>query len=1153
MSGSSSDSSSISSCEEKTFKTNGEKKSNAQSKNGSSSVPVNSSVLQTFYSSISPPSSTVSLPSNSFSNKSSSSGMNSSSNRSPSSSSSCLKTETKKSFTKNTSNKSSPSSSPPSSVSPFPSTSSSSSSPSCLLNLSTRDSYIRKASFLTSRNRLSEALLVYDEALKKFSNDSDLYNCKGVCLRNLNKPDEAMECYNKALALDSNNASACNNKGVIYKERDEYDKAIQCYLHALSLDRHHRTATTNLAVALTDLGTKLKSEGRHKEALEKYHEAIRTDPTYSPCFYNLGVIHSEMGDYQCAIGMYNDAIKLNPRYVEAYNNLGAICKNMGQLQQAIMFYERALHLNPNFEMSKGNIAVALTDLGTQIKTQGNIKEGVRLYKKALVYNPYYADAYYNLGVAYGEQFKYDKALVYYQLAISFNPRCAEAYNNLGVIYKDRENLDKAIYFYSKALEVNPNFSQTLNNIGVIYTVVGKMTEAHEYTRRAIEANPNYAEAYNNMGVLYRDQGDVHLAVQAYEKCIAIDPNSRNALQNRLLALNYLHTIPVEAIYEASLDWGNKFISSRKQYTSWNCDINHFNQNAFSVTKNKNNATSRLLRIGYISPDFFTHSVSYFIHAPLVHHDKKKVHITVYSNVIKEDDKTQMFKALCDEWKSVVNVSDAEVARRVHEDKIDVLVELTGHTANNRLDVMAFKPAPVQVTWIGYPNTTGLSTVDYRITDSIVDPPTTKQPYVEKLYRMPNCFLCYTPYHDLPDICQKTPAIENQFVTFGSFNNVAKMGTNVIKLWSEVLLLVPESRLLVKAKPFANSVIQKRFVSQFESFGVSADRLDLMGLIPQCADHLKTYGLMDIALDTFPYAGTTTTCESLLMGVPIVVLKTENNHAHNVGVSLLTNMGLDELIAENEKQFVQIAVQLAKSPERLIKYRETIRSRMLKSPLCDGAVFARHLEYAYAEMYNNYVQKMKKSGGKITSSSPTVSCKNSTNVLNKQKKNEDNEEGAVGTGSSVDRDMNKSIISDINSIIKNINNNTTQYMFDSLNEQKSGKKKKKNKKKKSNSEGLGDANLDVQQNAEDDEEEKNEKEIEEKEEKSKQNKNLNKTFFFGKNNETKEDEDDEDDEDEDDDEEEEKKEEEKEEKINAQKSDVSKILEKNQKFSIHCES
>ncbi|EPR64534.1 O-linked N-acetylglucosamine transferase [Toxoplasma gondii RUB] len=829
---------------------------------------------------------------------------------------------------------------------------------------------LKKAAFFNSGNRPHDALLLCNAGLEVYAEDADLWNCKGVTLRALGRLQEALDCCREALRLDPGNTNALNNIGVALKERGELLQAVEHYRASLVANPHQPTCRTNLAVALTDLGTKLKQEKKLQAALVCYTEALTADPTYAPCYYNLGVIHAETDDPHTALQMYREATRLNPSYVEAYNNMGAVCKNLGKLEDAISFYEKALACNANYQMSLSNMAVALTDLGTQQKASEGAKKAISLYKKALIYNPYYSDAYYNLGVAYADLHKFDKALVNYQLAVAFNPRCAEAYNNMGVIHKDRENTDQATVYYNKALEINPDFSQTLNNLGVLYTCTGKIGEALHFAKRAIEVNPNYAEAYNNLGVLYRDQGDIEDSVKAYDKCLLLDPNSPNAFHNKLLALNYLENLPENEICRVSEKWGLHFLSSRSPYTSWLCPpvtispalpssavrspARPSSSSASSSPASPGDSSaSRVIRVGYIGPDFFTHSVSYFIHAPLVYHDKAKFHITVYANVIREDEKTQMFKTLPHRWRSIVGLNEQEVARIIREeDRIDILVELAGHTAHNRLDVMACKPAPVQISWIGYPNTTGLKTIDFRITDAVADPLTTTERYVEELVRMPNCFLCYQPPPDFPKHvpAKPPPVLDHGVVTFGSFNNLAKLGNQVIEIWSRILNAVPNSRLLVKARPFANKEMQRKFKAKFEAHGISGDRIDAMALIPACMDHLMVYSLVDIALDSFPYAGTTTTCEALVMGVPVVSLRRPNIHAHNVGATLLVNYGLPELIADDPEQYVRVAVELAGDVERLKRYRQSIRESVLeKASEPHAKQFTRDLEELYRQL------------------------------------------------------------------------------------------------------------------------------------------------------------------------------------------------------------
>ncbi|CAL9114534.1 unnamed protein product [Musa textilis] len=795
------------------------------------------------------------------------------------------------------------------------------------------------ANILRSRNKFADAQVLYESIIENDSTNVEALIGKGICLQMQNYLRQAFACFVEAIRLDPQNACALTHCGVIYKDEGHLLEAAESYQKALKADPSYKLAAECLAIVLTDLGTSLKLAGNTDEGIQKYLEALKVDSHYAPAYYNLGVVYSEMMQYDLALSCYEKAVVERPLYAEAYCNMGVIYKNRGDLEAAIACYERCLTVSPNFEIAKNNMAIALTDLGTKVKLEGDINQGVAYYKKALYYNWHYADAMYNLGVAYGEMLKFDMAIVFYELALHFNPHCAEACNNLGVIYKDRDNLDKAVECYQMALSIKPNFSQSLNNLGVVFTVQGKMDAAASMIEKAIIANPTYAEAYNNLGVLYRDVGNISLAIEAYERCLQIDPDSRNAGQNRLLAMNYIDEGLDDKLFEAHREWGRRFMNLYPQYTSWDNPKD----------------MERPLVVGYVSPDYFTHSVSYFIEAPFSHHNYANYKVVVYSAVVKADAKTLKFKDRVLKkgglWRDIYGVDERKVASMVRDDKIDILVELTGHTANNKLGMMACRPAPVQVTWIGYPNTTGLPTIDYRMTDGLVDPPNTRQKHVEELVRLPECFLCYTPSPEAGPV-SPTPALSNGFITFGSFNNLAKITPNVLRVWATILCAVPNSRLVVKCKPFCCDSVRQRFLSTLEQMGLESLRVDLLPLILFNHDHMQAYSLMDISLDTFPYAGTTTTCESLYMGVPCVTMA-GSVHAHNVGVSLLTKVGLGRLVAKTEEEYVKLALQLASDVSALGELRMTLRELMSKSPVCDGAKFTHGLESTYRNMWHRY--------------------------------------------------------------------------------------------------------------------------------------------------------------------------------------------------------
>ncbi|KAK4766417.1 hypothetical protein SAY87_008059 [Trapa incisa] len=822
------------------------------------------------------------------------------------------------------------------------------------------------ASILRSRNKFSDALTLYESVLKKDSSNVEAHIGKGICLQMQNMGRHAFESFSEAIRLDPENVCALTHTGMLYKDEGRLVEAADAYQKALKSDPSYKRAAECLAIVLTDIGTSLKLGGSTQEGIQKYYEALKVDPHYAPAYYNLGVVYSEMMQYDTALQFYEKAALERPMYAEAYCNMGVIFKNRAELETAIVCYERCLAISPNFEIAKNNMAIALTDLGTKVKLEGDINQGIVYYKKALYYNWHYADAMYNLGVAYGEMLKFDMAIVFYELAIHFNPRCAEACNNLGVIYKDRDNLDKAVECYQLALSINPNFSQSLNNLGVVFTVQGKMDAAASMIQKAIAANPSYAEAYNNLGVLYRDAGNISMAIAEYEQCLKIDPDSRNAGQNRLLAMNYINEGHDDTLYEAHRDWGTQFLRLYPQYTWWE----------------NSKDPDRPLIIGYISPDYFTHSVSYFIEAPLTYHDFQNYKVMVYSAVVKADAKTIRFRENVLKngglWKEIYGIDEGKVASMIREDKVDILVELTGHTANNKLGTMAYRPAPIQVTWIGYPNTTGLPTIDYRITDSLADPPEKKQKHVEELVRLQNCFLCYTPSPEAGPV-GPTPALSNGFVTFGSFNNLAKITPRVLQVWARILVAVPNSRLVVKCKPFCCENIKQSFLAMLEQLGLDSLRVDLLPLILHNHDHMQAYNVMDISLDTFPYAGTTTTCESLYMGVPCITMA-GSVHAHNVGVSLLTTVGLGRLVAKDEDEYIDLAINLASDITALSNLRMDLRDLMLKSPLCDGLNFTAGLELTYRNMWRRYCKgdmpaskRLEVLGQKKASEEPSISA------------------------------------------------------------------------------------------------------------------------------------------------------------------------------------
>ncbi len=359
---------------------------------------------------------------------------------------------------------------------------------------------------------------------------------------------------------------------------------------------------------------------------------------------------------------------------------------------------------------------------------------------------------------------------------------------------------------------------------------------------------------------------------------------------------------------------------------------------------------RPLNIGFVSGDFRSHSVSFFLLPLFDAHDRERLRFFCYSNSRREDDISRRLQQPVYAWRNIASRNDADTAELIRSDDIDILIDLSGHTSGHRLELFCLKPAPIQATWLGYPDTTGLGSMDYRISDAVCDPPGESDAYnVEELVRLPGGFLCYRPPDAAPAVAA-APVNNNGHVTFGSFNNLAKVGRDVVAVWAAILKRTPGSRLLIKSHSLAAAKVRRHYLEMFADVGIEAERLTLLSRTPDAAAHLAKYHAVDIGLDPFPYNGATTTCEAIWMGVPVVVLGGNRHAATRYGALLLTQVGIEELIADDIDEYVDKAVALACDRNRLDQLRSGLRQMMQNSPLCDGNRIALEMEAALYEMW-----------------------------------------------------------------------------------------------------------------------------------------------------------------------------------------------------------
>ncbi len=638
----------------------------------------------------------------------------------------------------------------------------------------------------------------------------------------------------------------------------------------------------------------LFQSGQIDAAKTLFEQVCHLDPSDAEAWCSLGVVHGILEEHVAAANCCQRAVTLRPGYTEAYNNLGAALTELGRLDEAIASHRRVLQIDPN-----------------------------------------HAGAFYNMGNALSARGRLDDAIACYREALRLQPTEIDVWVNLGQTLHFAGSIGLAIDACQRALQIDPNCAEAHNNLGVALAEENRLTEAEQMYRRAVHLKPVYISAWRNLGLLLLDQGRQHEAVTELRKAAHLGPNDIEAHSALLFALNYDPASDGETIFAEHKSWGGKLVR----------------QHSGARLNPSNGDPERRLKIGYVSPDLRAHSVAYFIEPVLANHDPETIETYCYAEISQPDAVTARLKPLATHWRDTFGRTDGEMIDMIRNDGIDILVDLTGHTTHNRLPVFARQPAPVQVSYLGYPNTTGLATMNYRLTDIEADPPGQEAFHTEQLTRLPQGFLCYTPPDTAPPV-STLPAYTSGHVTFGSFNNLAKMTPEVIALWSRILHAVPGARFIIKNKSMKDEPTRARFLALFREAGIPAERVDLIAWVPETEGHLSLYHRVDIALDTFPYNGATTTCEALWMGVPIVTLA-GNRHAARVGVGLLTRVGLTDLIAQTQEGYVDLSVRLASDLDLLAAQRGRLREQMARSRLCDGAGFARDLEAAYREMWQKW--------------------------------------------------------------------------------------------------------------------------------------------------------------------------------------------------------
>jgi len=736
---------------------------------------------------------------------------------------------------------------------------------------------------------------------------------------------EAKTLYSRILAAAPQHADALHFMGLLACQIKQHEPGLALIRESIALHPN--------AIYYNNLGNMLRESGERDEAIQAYRNAISLKADYAEAYSNLGNVLRENGDAKGALEQCARALELHPGYAQAYNNLGNALKDLGEFHAAAASYGKAIAANPGF-------VEAHLNLGHVRRAQGDLDAAAASYRNAATLAPQMAAAHDGLGGLALFRGEVDAAIEHYRRVVALEPQSAHACNTLGNALNAAGRVGEAIPVYEQAIALDPEFPDAWHNLANALRRQGVPTRAVVCARRAIELRSDTPSFHNNLGAILADLSQFDAALASYRAARALDPDFGESHTCVLFGQSYVTDWSAQAHLADARYFGERMAARATPYRQW-------------PVLDEPRGGARALKIGFVSADFRKHPVGYFLECVLSHLDRSRIEPIAYSNGLQSDELTVRIKPRFAAWNHVADMSDEALARAIRDDRIDILVDLSGHTGRNRLPMFAWRPAPVQVSWLGYFATTGLAEIDYVLADPHVVPPDEASQYVEQIWRLPDCYLCFT----LPDVrvpVAPLPALANGYVTFGCFNNHKKLNDGVIALWSRLLRAIPDARLMLKNHQLSEAVIRSETIARFAAHGIDANRLVLEG--PSTREgYFDAYRHVDIALDPFPYPGGTTSVEGLWMGVPVVARRGDRFLAH-LGEMVVRTVGLDEWIAADDEDYLARAIAFARDLRSLEGLRASLRERVERSPLTDAERFAAHLATAFEQMWQLRVNR-----------------------------------------------------------------------------------------------------------------------------------------------------------------------------------------------------
>ncbi len=809
--------------------------------------------------------------------------------------------------------------------------------------------------------QLEKAEEIYKRILKIDPTHSDALHLLGLVADQAGDKERAIKLISKAIKNNPNAPMYYVNLGCTFYDVGQLSKAISAYEQALNLRPDLPEAYNNMASALL-------LQGKSAEAITCCQKALELQPNYFEAYNNLGNALQSRGRVEEAISSFQKAVELRPGSPESHNNLGQALQAQGKSAEAVTHCQKALELQPDF-------AEAHTNVGNVLESQGRFEDAMSCFEEAIKLKPDLAQAYNGLGRVWEAQHRPDNAATSYKTALELNPGYPEAYNNLGNLLQRQGKADEATSCYLKAVEVKPDYFEAYNNLGNLLLAQGKAEEAIAYYQMPLKLNPDQAETYNNMGLAFENMGKSDEAVSCYQKAVKLRPDLGEAHNNLVHALQQICcwiefkdvATRLDEITQTDLEKQTKtaetpFVSITRhtdQACHYSIAKSYSTDISGRVTRPLSNAAFQdrqpskgKITVGYLSSDFFDHATAHLMLSLFGLHDRNEFEILCYSYGRNDGSYfREKIRKDSDRFVDLLTRSHRDAAQQIFQDRVDILVDLKGYTKGNRLEICAHRPAPVQVTYLGFPGTTGADFIDYLITDRTVTPESYTPYYSEKFVYLPHTYQVndHTQTISVRKWRKRAFGLPESTFVFSSFNQAYKIEPIIFDVWMEILRQVPKSVLWLQV---SNETAKRKLAQEAEARGISGDRLIFAEKLPK-DEHLARLKLADLALDTRIVNGHTTTSDALWAGVPVITLQ-GSHFASRVSSSILTAIGLPELITNSSEEYEALAVRLARDAGELKAIREKLGENRLTEPLFDTPQFVRNLEKAYAEMWKIFL-------------------------------------------------------------------------------------------------------------------------------------------------------------------------------------------------------